>query len=198
MNKISLTRSKRILLCCLFICGCYACNAMPALAAKAPCVNTDALTAQQVIVKFLRWYKINLNKANNFPFLTKDTAGNYMVDKTAATNYLDFLKGSGCISQQYISHWRTYFDDKAKQLKNEPMQSDVPEGFDFDLVLITQEPEIILNKIDRLKLKLISIKGSTAVISVKCPGDDTIDYEFEMFKTKTGWQISYISTANYD
>ena len=78
------------------------------------------------------------------------------------------------------------------------MQSDVPEGFDFDLVLITQEPELILNKIERLKFKTISMKGSTAIIGVTCPGDDSIDYEFEMHKTKTGWQIGYISTSNYD
>ena len=199
MNKIFLkSLCKKIVACYIFICCCYVCNAAPVPGNKIRFANNESPTAQQVVVKFLKWYKANLSKANNFPFLKKDSAGNYIVDKTVAGSYLSFIKSSGCIAQQYIDYWKVYFDDKAIQLKGEPMQSDVPEGFDFDLVLITQEPELILNKIDRLKFKTVSLKGSTAVISMKCPGDDSIDYEFEMHKTKTGWQIGYISTSNYD
>jgi hypothetical protein len=37
-----------------------------------------------------------------------------------------------------------------------------------------------------------------AVIGVILPSDTTVDYEFEMAKTKQGWQINYISTQNFD
>ena len=197
-KKFFKNKIKKIVISYLFICCCYVCNAASAPGDKIGFANNELPTAQQVVVKFLKWYKANLTKANNFHFLKKDSVGNYMVDRTAANSYLSFMKSSGCIAQQYIDYWKVYFDDKAIQLKGEPMQSDVPEGFDFDLVLITQEPELILNKIERLKFKTISMKGSTAIISMKCPGDDSIDYEFEMHKTKTGWQIGYISTSNYD
>ncbi|MEO5945270.1 MAG: hypothetical protein ABIP79_00525 [Chitinophagaceae bacterium] len=161
-------------------------------------VKKDTIPAQQVIIKFLKWYKVNLNKANNFPILIKDSADNFMVNKAACTNYLNFLKTSECISQKYIEHWSIYFNDKADELIEHPLQSDVPEGFDFDLVLITQEPDLVLNQIDHIKFKTISANASVALIGLKWPGKNTVEYEFEMYKTKAGWQIGYISTPNFD
>jgi len=161
-------------------------------------MKTAPSPAQQVIIKFLKWYKANLNKANSFPILIKDSADNFMVSKAACTGYLNFLKTSKCISQKYIEHWEIYFNDKASELRDHPLQSDVPEGFDFDFVLITQEPELVLDKISRLKFKTVSINKSVALIGVTLPSDSSVQYEFEMYKSKEGWQIGYISTPNFD
>lgn len=161
-------------------------------------VQNNPDTPKQVIIKFLNWYKINLNKANNFPFLIKDSADNFMVNTSAFTDYLNFLETSDCISQQYIDDWTVYFNDKAEELKEHPLQSDVPEGFDFDFVLITQEPDLLLNQIDSIIFTPISATDSVALIGLKWPGENTSEYEFEMYKTKAGWQIGYISTPNYD
>jgi hypothetical protein len=139
-----------------------------------------------------------LNKANNFPFLVKDSADNFMVNKTSSTGYLNFLKTSHCISQKYIEYWKVFFDDKATELREHPVQSDIPEGFDIDLVLITQEPDIILNKIGRLKFKIISMNEKVALIRVRLPSNKSVQYEFELNKSKEGWQIGYISSPNYD
>jgi len=197
INGILLRLLKPIITCGLFFCCCLT-DAVPVNREETIMVKTDPSPAQQVIIQFLKWYKANLNKANNFPILIKDSAGNFMVNKAACTSYLNFLKSSGCISQKYIEHWKIYFDDKATELKNHPLQSDVPEGFDFDFVLITQEPELVLNQISRVKFKTISMNASVALIGLKWPGNNSMEYEFEIYKTKAGWQIGYISTPNFD
>jgi hypothetical protein len=158
----------------------------------------DSIKIKANIIAFLRWYKVNLHKAAAFPLLAKDNKDHYMVNKKACTGYLAFLKSSKYISAKYIGYWQRYFTDKAADLKRDKIKSDVPEGFDMDFVLITQEPEIILDAIDSLKLTVVSMNKTMAAIAVLLPSDSTVDYEFEMAKTKAGWQINYISTQNFD
>lgn len=95
--------------------------------------KSDTITPQQVITKFLKWYKVNMHKANNFSILIKDSADNFMINKSACNNYLALLKSSGCLSYKYIAYWKSFFDDKAIGLENNPVQSDIPDGFDLDL-----------------------------------------------------------------
>ncbi|RAJ20588.1 hypothetical protein LX77_03113 [Gelidibacter algens] len=197
INNIHRLLATSILTCSLFL--CFSCgDAVAHNKEKIAMVQNNPDTPKQVIIKFLNWYKINLNKANNFPFLIKDSADNFMVNTSAFTDYLNFLETSDCISQQYIDDWTVYFNDKAEELKEHPLQSDVPEGFDFDFVLITQEPDLLLNQIDSIIFTPISATDSVALIGLKWPGENTSEYEFEMYKTKAGWQIGYISTPNYD
>ena len=196
-NKILLV--KFMLFCILFFC-CATGKAVPDYKnyQEHGMQNADALLVQKVILKFLQWYKINLHKANSFPILIKDSSDYFMVNKKAVAGYLNFLKSSKCISDKYIAHWQIFFDDKAIQLKKDKIQSDIPEDFDFDFVLITQEPDEILNRISHAKIKTISANNSVALVGVSWPGKDSLKYEFEMYKTKKGWQIGYISTPNFD
>lgn len=160
--------------------------------------KAEVTAPQKVIIKFLRWYKANFKKANSFPLLITDKAGNSIVSKTGCSNYLAFIKSSGYLSEKYIGYWQKFFDDKAIELKTNPVGTDIPEGFDMDLVLITQEPDLVLNKIETIKFKTVSMNNSVALIGAKFPFDKTLQYEFEMYKDKGGWKIAYISTPNFD
>ena len=123
---------------------------------------------------------------------------NFMIDKAACTNYLNFLKTSNCLSEKYIKYWQTYFDEKAVDLQENHVQSGIPEGFDADLILIVQEPELILQQISRMKFKTISINKEAALIDLKLAGERPVEYEIEMYKEKNDWQIGYISFPNYN
>src|SRR6185437_2931306 len=149
-------------------------------------VKEDPKAAINTIIKFLQWYKVNLHKTNNFSILKKDSKGNFMIDKLACTAYLNFLKSRNCLSEKYIHYWQTFFDEKADDLKKNHVQSDIPEGFDEDFVLITQEPDLVLQQINRMKFKTISINRSAALINVKLTGGGAIEYEIEMYKEKNG------------
>lgn len=157
--------------------------------------SNDTLETINSIKGFLKWYKHHYTTVNNFLLTTSDSKGYYMVDEKACENYLSFLKSSGYISESYISDWRKYFTSKVQFFKEQPQNEGPPEGFDMDLVLLTQEPEYILNDIDKLKFKTTTIKGNTAVIEVS---NAYSMYDFEMSKIDGKWIIDYIATQNYD
>lgn len=191
------------LLACLLFC-CLGFNTSShfhrpeAISNKTAAVANDSVQLKNNITAFLRWYKTNLHKANRFPLLAKDGKDCFMISKNGCTGYLNFLKSSNRVSSKYIGYWQTWFNDKAIMLKKEKIKSDIPDGFDMDLVLITQEPDLVLEKIDSLKFNVVSLSKSAAVMKLTLPSDSSIDYEFEMQKSKGRWLIDYISTPNFD
>ncbi len=78
------------------------------------------------------------------------------------------------------------------------MQSDVPEGFDFDFVLITQEPESVLSQVNSYKFITVLMNSTVVLIGLRRSGKEFPEYEFEMYKGKDGWQIGHISAPNFD
>ena len=158
----------------------------------------DTAQVQENIEDFLRWYKKNLKQATSFPILARDSAGRYRVDSLAYTAYLNFMLSSRLISPQYVGYWQTFFRDKQTLLLTDTITTSIPEDFDFDFVLFTQKPEEVLNKIDSLHFNIMSMSDSAALVGITLPANDSLAYEFEMYKGKNGWQIGYISTPNYD
>ncbi|MBK8699251.1 MAG: hypothetical protein IPN29_06760 [Saprospiraceae bacterium] len=143
---------------------------------------------------FLTWYKKNYKKANSFGLTGVDGGGNYIVNATGCKQYLAFLKSSGYISDTYTTLWQTYFNSKEEAFTINPQNEGPPEGFDFDLVLITQEPELIWNAIPKLKFRIIEHHGNKALIEMT---GEWI-YEIDLSKNKGKWQIDYIATTNFD
>lgn len=161
--------------------------------------SKDGIQVKKVIIDFLQWYKLNIKKANNFAMIDYDQQGLAFVNLKECAAYLQFIRSSKLVSSRYYNYWKKYFDDEAIKIKNDRLtKDDVPEGFDFDFVLITQEPEIMLDNIKKLKFRLVSETSKEAVMEVLLPGQENFRYEFELQKTKTGWLIDYISTANFD
>lgn len=163
-----------------------------------PNTGKDQLAPREVVIQFLEWYKTNYKTANGFPILVKDSVNNFMVDTVAAHNYLRYLESSKLVSARYVQYWQVFFDDKAVLLKENPMHEGIPEDFDMDFVLITQELAIVFNNTSRLRIKTVSINKDAALLRVTLPGVHAVQYEFELYKEKSGWQIGYISTPNYD
>ena len=87
-----------------------------------------------------------------------------------------------------------YFTDKASYLKENLQNEGPPEGFEFDLILITQEPELILNAIEKLEFVVLEAKNNKAVMQISGDGK----YNIDMTKKKGKWKIDYIATENYD
>ncbi|MEO6818999.1 MAG: hypothetical protein ABI204_04690 [Ginsengibacter sp.] len=160
--------------------------------------NNIDLSPKEVTIRFLKWYKMNLEKVNKFPILIKDSTDNYMVNTKACGNYLKILNSSKCLSPRYIAYWRSYLEDRATDLQNNPVKSDIPEGFDLDFVLITQEPELILDHISEARFTTYSQDKNLARIGISWPKKADMDYTIELSKNKSGWQIDFISAPNFD
>jgi hypothetical protein len=159
-------------------------------------VSNDSIALVTPIKDFLHWYKTNYKAANNFVFVAKDADGNYQVNLQECEKYMAYLESSGLISNRYRTDWFKYFESKATYLKDNPQNEGPPEGFEFDLVLISQEPEVVLNDIDNMTIAITKIEGDIAVLSVS--GTPGYAYDFEMGKEQGKWKIDYIATMNYD
>ena len=154
----------------------------------------DSTKAIQTIQQFLFWYKKNYWEVNKtgLSFVNKKVF--YEVDSAACARYLDLLMDSGYLSSNYKKLWQDYFYSKAEWWKINPQTEGPPEGFDYDLVLLTQEPELFFDKPDSLLYKVEEITPTLAVISVKA--DWTLF--FEMTDEKGKWKIDYISGEGFD
>ncbi len=166
----------------------------PSTPIKIESNQNDTVAIQQVVRSFIHWYKDHYQEVNSVKFLYQDQAKTYQVNLNECTQYLKKLESSGFISQEYIQAWNKYFVDKAAYLKENPEKEGPPEGFEFDLVLITQEPELVWNAIDSItiEVKLQSQEKAVATLTGDFP------YEIELSKINGNWKIDYIATMNYD
>lgn len=195
---MKLSIAKTLLLCFFLFHFFYAKSApIPKYKTSYASRSNHTQSPKEVIIQFLKWYKSNIEKVNKFPILIKDSADNFMINTTACNNYLKVLNSSKCLSPRYIAYWRSFFNDKATGLQSNPVQSDIPEGFDLDFVLSTQEPELILYHISQTKFETHSLTNTSAVIGLSWPLEDGMQYNVEMHKNKQGWQIDYIATTNF-
>lgn len=157
-------------------------------------MESDTTKAKQTIQQFLFWYKKNYWEVNKTGLSFVNKKGCYEVDTAACARYLDVLMGSGYLSFNYKKLWQDYFFSKAEWWKTNPQSEGPPEGFDYDLVLLTQEPELFFDKPDTLTYKVEEITPTLAVISVKA--DWTLYFELTYAKGK--WKIDYISGEGFD
>ncbi len=141
---------------------------------------------------FFGWYKLNYRQVNSHTIIYTDSSTNFQVDTTACKNYLKSLKNSGYISNEYVKLWMQYFMSKAENFKINHQSEGPPEGFDMDLVLLSQEPELIFQSIKKLKYTVQEMSFDKGVVLVHTPYVDW-KYVVELSKINKKWYIDYIS-----
>ena len=90
--------------------------------------------------------------------------------------------------------WLKYFKDRSQYLLENLQNEGPPEGFEFDLVLITQEPELVLNEIDNLQFLVSENDGNKSILQII----GEFGYDIELINENGKWMIEYIATMNYD
>lgn len=155
-------------------------------------ISKDSTAIVGVFNDFLRWYKKNYKPLYNYKMVIHDSTGNYQVDISACRNFLSKILKSECVSDEYIKLWNQYFESQAERFKTYPQNEGPPEGFDMDLVLLTQEPDMLLDNIKKLKYTVVFIKKDTAEIWVLTPWK-TWNYSVELSKVNNRWYIDYLS-----
>jgi hypothetical protein len=155
--------------------------------------ESDSTQIVHTIRSFLHWYKVNYSKSIGFRLVGSDKNGNYFVNKKNCKKYLKHLKSSGRISDVYISHWNRYFSEMEQKFKANPQNEGPPEGFDYDLVTGTQEPDLLYNAGDQLKYHIQQIEKNHAVIITS----DIWDHRFALTKSGGKWIIDSIDVMGY-
>jgi hypothetical protein len=122
----------------------------PATATRAAAAKL-ATAPEQAVKAYLNWYATHHEEFNpNFiEGGGEDTTSFYAVDQTVAEDWLTRLHQSGHFSTAYVQRWRSYIQSYADTLQKHPQNDGPPEGFSYDLLMLSQEPDTRLTELQK-------------------------------------------------
>ena len=153
----------------------------------------------KTVMAFLKWYRDKQEEFDQFHLVANawpnyDSTKFYEVNFPETEKYLAKLKSSGYISDQYLDHWRTYFKEHDKTMKEFPINDGPPDGFSFDLVLLTQEMDFTLNAIDTAKLIHVNESVKNSIVKI----DIMMRLGFSLSKIEEKWLIDEIDNLGLE
>jgi hypothetical protein len=197
-------------ICLLFIlaslASCSTGDASKQLAAPAATGSRSALSTasspEKTVREYLNWYSNNQDKLpRNFvtEFRSHDTSDYYTVDFRVTEKWLGTLRNSNLLSNKYLQHWRTYFKQYADTLEVHHQNDGPAIGFDYDFLMLSQEPDTRVAELlaGTYTTKLIS--GTSAEVVALGPQHDgwREGMTFVLSKSATEeWLIDTMSVPN--
>ncbi len=151
-------------------------------------ISTDAQQAGQTVVAFLTWYKTHMQAINRFPLVNQQAGKPYSVNLKNGERYLAYLKSSTLLSDAYLNQWRTYFAERDAGFRLSPQDEGPPDGFEYDLVMLTQDVDKELASLKSLKMGKITIVKNKATVILTLLGA----YEFRLVRQNNHWLINEI------
>lgn len=156
---------------CLFLVIC-----LTACSEKQNQTNSQVEQPTEAVISFLKWYRSHFDTMINIGLVNqdlKDSTGFYSVNFTETEHYLSEIKNSGFVSDQYLNNWRNYFVQADAQFKITHQNEGPPEGFDFDLIMWSQDFD--LTEIEQAKT-LEELNGNHATVTVEFPYQYKLQY----------------------
>jgi hypothetical protein len=162
---------------------------------------TQPATAPELAVKdYLHWYAAHHDEFNaNFITGGLDSTSFYAVDVTAANDWLARLGQSKHFSAAYVQGWRDYIGRYADTLRRHPQNDGPPEGFSYDLLLLSQEAD---TRLEELQKGTMQTNYSTKdIATVQARGQQHEGWreglDFTLSRNKAGkWLIDSIEVPN--
>lgn len=156
----------------------------------ASTVTQMEATQAPIVIDFLKWYKEKYHEISTLS-LVNTSEEHYYVDLSECEAYLNLLQSSGYVSFRYIEQMRLYFETYFEKYKTALYTDDPPDGFDYDLVLLTQEVDDTLQAIEHIKILECAIIDSTHQ-KVKVDIMPSILTFSLSYNQETGWLIDKI------
>lgn len=158
-------------------------------------VNASTVTQMEatqvpIVDDFLKWYKKKYHEISTLS-LVNTSEEHYSVDLSKCEAYLNLLQSSGYVSFIYIEQMRLYFETYFEKYKTALYTDGPPDGFDYDLVLLTQEVDDTMQAIEHIKILECAIIDSTHQ-KVKVDIMPSILTFSLSYNQKTGWLIDKI------
>lgn len=154
--------------------------------------SVDKPTA--VVNNFLVWYRDHFDMMINIGFVNqdmKDSTDFYSVNFSETERFLSELKKTGMVSDTYLNNWRDYFKKADEQFKKTHQYDGPPEGFDFDLIMWSQDFD--LAEIENAKT-LEALDGDKATVTVEFPYQYKMQYSLS--KQNDIWLIDEIKNVS--
>lgn len=150
--------------------------------------TTDSQQARQTVLDFLIWYKKNIAAINRFPLVNQKGEEPYSVNLKNGERYLGFLKKSNFLTDKYLNNWRQYFKERNDGFRLNPENEGPPTGFEYDLVLLSQDVDMQLNSLSSLKINKITVLNNSAKVNFKL----IEEYQFKLVRRNNRWMINNI------
>ncbi|OWY22026.1 hypothetical protein C7N43_06335 [Sphingobacteriales bacterium UPWRP_1] len=169
------------------------------------CVAGSSATGKEspvkVVKKFLTWYAQNLHRLQTInlvgaaPLVANDTTQYYVVNFAGTEQYLQELRGSGCISGTYVENWRNYFSRADDNFRQNPQFEGPPDFFDYDLVMQSQDFEEDFDSPNRQQVVKEWQKKNNAGVVVFFPYSG-LKLSYRLSFTEGKWQIDDIENIS--
>jgi hypothetical protein len=160
---------------------------------KTETIQNENLTNK--IKEFITWYGKNQSKLGNIELVNNskneiiDSTKFYSVNFENTEKYLNEFRKSGLFSEKYIESQRKYFKECESDFIAEPENDGPPSGFDYDIVMKSQDFEME-ELIRDLKVKNLNVTEKIA----KLTADFGIYYKLNFILSKENevWKIDDI------
>ncbi|HEY0109080.1 MAG TPA: hypothetical protein VGB67_05575 [Fibrella sp.] len=157
-------------------------------------VTTETQQAGQTAIAFLHWYKTHLQAANRFLLVNQQAGKPYSVNLKNGERYLAFLKSSQFLTDTYLSQWRTYFKERNEGFRLNPQVEGPPTGFEYDLVMLTQDVDKQLASLKSMKIDKVTVVQNKATVVLTL-----LDaYEFRLIRQNNHWLINEILNTSQE
>jgi len=156
----------------------------------------------ELVKSFLEWYKMNRDIIYEIDMIKGGyvsdgfdsyvSNGFYRVDMDECRKFLEMFKSTGYVSDKFINHWSDYFKYYEQHFKENEIDDGPPDGFDYDLILLTQEMVEALRTIPYL-MKIEEIRRNDTNHSAIKVNLNSISLIFELSRNaEKKWQLDMI------
>lgn len=157
-------------------------------ARKAVVTANDSVRATQTVLTFLNWYKKNIHATSRIPLVNQQVGKPYSVNLKNGEQYLAYLRSSNLLTDRYLNEWRTFFRERNEGFQISPQTEGPPSGFEYDLVMLTQDVDLRLNSLNKLTVDKVTIRKERSTVQFTL--EDT--YEFRLVHQHNRWMINEI------
>jgi hypothetical protein len=151
-------------------------------------ISPETQQAGQTAVAFLHWYKTHMQAVNRLPLVNQQAGKPYSVNFKNGEQYLAYLKSSHLLTDTYLNQWRTYFKERDAGFRLSPQEEGPPTGFEYDLVMLTQDVDQQLASLKSVKISKVTVVKNRATVVLTLL--DT--YEFRLIRQNNRWLINEI------
>jgi hypothetical protein len=142
----------------------------------------------QTVKDFISWYGAHYKEANSFAMVNQGDSTFYSVNFEETEKFLAYMKSSGFVSKEYLDAFRRYFAEAQLAFEKEPVNEGPPMNFDYDIVLWTQEPELVIEKGKDPVVIFSSVRDDEAELGL----DVYTKLQFELSKDNDTWKIDRV------
>lgn len=148
----------------------------------------DEEQARQTVISFLTWYKNHIQEANSIPLVNQTAGKPYSVNLKNGERYLIYLKSNQMLTNTYLNEWRAFLKQRQEGFRLNPQYEGPPTGFDYDLVLLTQDVDMQLAALKSLKIGKVVVSNDRATVDFTL-----LDvYKFRLVRRNGRWLINEI------